>query len=198
MKITISEFQNKYSKIILRFEKEWGMHTIWGGKITGNFKSWLRQKRNKRPTKCDICNKEFKSRKSMSNHRRHHNKEFREKIKKILKEAQNRSEVREKKSKALSGENSPNYGKFGKESANWRGGIAEYSALHKWLNIHMPKTGICNICGLPEFYNDLGPLEKSNKTGKLIRDINNFQWAHVPCHKKYDIENNIIHEGSSK
>ncbi|KKL23948.1 hypothetical protein LCGC14_2420250, partial [marine sediment metagenome] len=47
---------------------------------------------------------------------------------------------------------------------------------------------LCEICGKQ------GKLELSNITGKLIRDVNNFQWVHRSCHRKYDFNNKIIHK----
>lgn len=84
----------------------------------------------------------------------------------------------------------------GNKSGAWKGGIAIYTTIHVWIRNHKPNPKICDICGLPEYYNEkLGKLELSNKTGKLIRDINNFQWAHHSCHFWYDKENKIVHEG---
>lgn len=88
-------------------------------------------------------------------------------------------------------------GKYvGDKNPNWKGDNAGYHPKHVWLRKNKPKPEVCDICGLPEYYNDnLGKLRLSNKTGKLIRDINNFQWVHESCHKWYDKENKIIHEG---
>ena len=69
-----------------------------------------------------------------------------------------------------------------------------YFSLHKWVKDNKPKTKNCEICGLPENNEKLGLLQLSNKTGKLIKDINNFQWSHNICHRKYDKENEIDHE----
>lgn len=76
--------------------------------------------------------------------------------------------------------------------------VAKYPTIHVWVNENISKTGICNLCGKPEFYENLGKLVISNKTGLLIWDLNNFQWAHRSCHIKYDRENKIVHEGLSK
>lgn len=69
-----------------------------------------------------------------------------------------------------------------------------YVSLHQWITKNKPKTRICEICGLPENHKKLGLLQLSNKTGKLIKDINNFQWVHPFCHRRYDTENKIKHE----
>lgn len=67
----------------------------------------------------------------------------------------------------------------------------KYQAIHNWIKKNKPKPENCEICGKP------GKLELSNKTGKLIRDIDNFQWIHCSCHKNYDINNNLFHEGKT-
>ena len=72
----------------------------------------------------------------------------------------------------------------------WKGDKAGYSAIHYWVQRYKPKPEACEICGKD------GRLELSNKTGKLIRDINNFQYVHKSCHIKYDIENEIKHQFS--
>ncbi len=41
IKMSVNEFQNKYPKLIKRFEAETGQHVIWGNKITVQFKQWL-------------------------------------------------------------------------------------------------------------------------------------------------------------
>lgn len=69
-----------------------------------------------------------------------------------------------------------------------------YHIIHKYVRENLPKTGICNICGKPENYKNLGKLEISNKTGKLIWNLDNYQWGHKKCHKKYDKDNNILHD----
>ena len=69
----------------------------------------------------------------------------------------------------------------------WKGDKAGYSAIHYWVQRYKPKSEVCEICG------ESGKLELSNKTGKIIRDIDNFQYVHHKCHKKYDKEMGIKH-----
>lgn len=73
-----------------------------------------------------------------------------------------------------------------------------YVVIHNWVRRYKPKPKNCDICGLPDNYENLGKLELSNKTGKLIWDLNNFQYVHRICHKQYDKKNNIIHERINK
>ena len=62
-----------------------------------------------------------------------------------------------------------------------------YVAIHTWVRLRKKIPKVCEICKKP------GKLELSNKTGKLIRDIDNFQYVHCSCHRHYDMDNNIIH-----
>ena len=106
------------------------------------------------------------------------------------------------------GANHPRYGKKMSEEAkrkisnnhidvsenkhpNWKGGVALYSSIHHWIYKHFIKPDFCEICGNPAS----GRMEWSNKTGLLIKDIDNFQYIHVSCHRDYDNKNDIIHEG---
>lgn len=209
--IDITKFKNKYPKLISTFEKETGSHAIWGNKLTGLFKHWLYRKRNK--FTCDICDKEFESNRGLSSHRRWHDlpeyKEFQEKFKERMSGdnhprgmlgKHHTEETKDIISIIMEGKyigkNHPNYGKFGKESSAYKDGSGLYTSIHDWIRNNKSKPELCELCGLPEFYNSkLGRLELSNKTGKLIRDINNFQYVHHSCHFKFDKDNDILHEG---
>ena len=143
---------------------------------------------------CDICEKKFESKKSLSNHRRWHDlpeyKDFQENVKKkisrTLKGKKHTLEHRRKNSEAKKDKNNYWYGKYGEENPSWKGDKAGYKAIHKWVGINKCKPENCEICGNPEYYENLGRFELSNITGKLIRDTNNFQWVHRSCHIKYD------------
>ena len=91
------------------------------------------------------------------------------------------------------GEKNWMYGKYGRECVNWKEDEAEYAAIHARVRKRKPKPENCDICGLPEFYENLGKLELSDMTGLCLDDDDNFQYAHHSCHVNYDKENNIIH-----
>lgn len=74
---------------------------------------------------------------------------------------------------------------IGDKHPSWKGDDAGYNAIHTWIAKIKPKPEVCELCGLP------GKLELSNITGKLIRDINNFQYVHHRCHFKYDYKNRL-------
>ncbi|KKL10503.1 hypothetical protein LCGC14_2555180, partial [marine sediment metagenome] len=144
----------------------------------------------------------------------HKGKKCSEETKRKISESYNRPKVREKYSNAMkekwrnpefrermTGENHPKgrLGKFGKESSEWKGDNVGYGAIHKRVQKRKIKPKNCEICGEPEFYdNNHGRLELSDKTGLCIDDNNNFQYVHQSCHKKYDIDNNIVHIKSPK
>ncbi len=92
-----------------------------------------------------------------------------------------------------SGEKHPFYGKRKEEAPNYKGDNAGYGAIHEWVKRYKTKPELCELCGKPEYYENLGRYELSDKTGLCIRDINNFQFVHEICHKKYDKDNKIVH-----
>lgn len=84
----------------------------------------------------------------------------------------------------------------GDKNPNWKNGISKYQTVHTNIRNHKIKTNVCDICKKPENYDKkYGKLELSNMTGKLIDDVDNFQWVHHKCHVDYDKKNNIVHEG---
>ena len=60
-----------------------------------------------------------------------------------------------------------------------------------------PKNGICEICGKVADKNGIIKLIHSNKDHSYNLPIvpDDWQWIHYSCHKKHDIECNIIKKG---
>ena len=164
IKITISEFKRKYPKLIRLFEKENRHYAFWANKITKSFIYWLHLKLKYKTLICDepTCPKlglEFLSIISLAAHKRWHDPKFRER---------------------MTGKNHPNYGKQ-------RG--YGYYILHTRVKKRKPKPELCEICGLPEFYENLGRIELSNKRNHQYTDNpNDYQYIHMICHFKYDKE----------
>ncbi len=75
----------------------------------------------------------------------------------------------------------------------WKGDDAGYLAIHTRIRKRKIKPKNCEICGLPEYYEDLGRLELSDKTGLCLDNNDNFQYIHRSCHIKYDADNKIKH-----
>jgi len=199
IKTTISEFKQKYPKLIHSFEKT-GRKAIYHNKITGLFIYWLQQKiKYKDGFNCNICGRDnFKNKKGLNSHRRWHDlpeyKDFQEKCrekvsKKSIKQWHN-TKFRER----MTGENHPNYGRCGEKNLNWKYNDISVSRIH--MRAHKidpkPKDRICELC--EKIIDDKGitKLEHSNKDHSYRMPINpdEWQWIHHSCHIKYDYENN--------
>ena len=119
MKIPILEVPEKHPKLVLMFEKETSKKVIFkkSGKITKQFKYWLRQKIKYKTLICKDPNcpdygKEFPSKKALTTHLNYHKRGYRDKMikahntpeakenhLKAMKEAYKRPKVRERRSK---------------------------------------------------------------------------------------------------
>ncbi len=155
MKILLSEFKEKFPKLILRFEKETERNAIWGNKITKEFLYWLRQKLKYRTLNCKDPNcpkfgQEFPSKLSFSNHIKWHDPEYRENVRegntgKYCTDETKKKMSESHKGKKLSEETKRKIGK-----ANFKEDVTD-QANHKWIRIHYPPEEFCNnkceICG---------------------------------------------------
>jgi len=74
---------------------------------------------------------------------------------------------------------------WGDTNPHWKGNEISYSSIHAWIGKNKLRPLVCKICGKE------GKLELYNKIGKLIRDIDKYQWVHRSCHNKFDKEKNI-------
>jgi len=202
MKILLSEYKEKHSKLILRFEKEWGLRAIWNNKITGNFKHWLRQKiKYKDGFICEECNREFESKGSLARHINWHNKEYRESHtgKNNYGYGKPRSEETKKKigdkNRGRRGAETSMFGKHHTEEAKKKirnGNMKENAgneANHMWIKKYYPSKNICNnkceICGGSRL-----DLELARFRHIIVRNIENpmfdYMYICVSCHRIYD------------
>lgn len=69
----------------------------------------------------------------------------------------------------------------GRENHNWKGNDVSYTNLHTWVRRHKPKPEVCERCGKKQDY-----LEASNISGEYKRDINDYEYLCVKCHKAKD------------
>jgi hypothetical protein len=69
----------------------------------------------------------------------------------------------------------------GEKNGMWKGELASYSAIHKWVQSHKPKSIGCEQCGKQNCR-----LELANLSGKYKRDINDYKYMCVKCHRTYD------------
>ena len=146
---------------------------------------------------CDICNKKCKNKQGLVHHKNWHNPEFKkshsgenanrfgkhlsdEHKRKILEANKGKKhtlEHRRKNSEAKKGENHP----------NWRGDNVGYQGIHTRVRKVKSKPENCEICGLPEFYENLGRIELSNIQNHQYTDNpDDYQYVHHSCHAEYD------------
>ena len=69
----------------------------------------------------------------------------------------------------------------------WKGDKVSYQALHNWVARHRGRPTKCEFCHLedktrPRWFN------WANKSGKYLRDLNDWLRLCVPCHKILDKE----------
>ena len=58
--------------------------------------------------------------------------------------------------------------------------INSYGLLHKWARKNIPKPEFCEICGAYE------PKDCANKDHSYKRNIDNWFWLCISCHRNYD------------
>lgn len=97
-------------------------------------------------------------------------------IRSILKE--NKIKIREQVPFQLG--NKLSSGLFGDKNGNWKGDNVKYDAIHIWIKNHKPKPKLCEIC------NKNPAIELANKTGKYTRNIDDYWWSCISCHRKLD------------
>lgn len=134
--------------------------------------------------KCDICGQSFEKKKSFTNHRRWHSipkyKEFQENHKKLMSKVHSGKilsrETRDKISKTKKSMNLIN-----EKNHNWKGDNVGYKCLHDWVRKYRPKPDACQKCGKKQDY-----LEVANISGEYKRDIDDYIYLCVRCHKEMD------------
>jgi len=69
---------------------------------------------------------------------------------------------------------------LGKNNGIWQGDNVSYNALHGWVRRHLPKPKNCPKCNKRLVY------DLSNKSGKYLRDLSDFEWLCRKCHMLSD------------
>lgn len=70
--------------------------------------------------------------------------------------------------------------KSGVEHFAWMGNNVGYVALHDWVKVRLAKPLGCNQCG------EIRTLQLSNISQEYKRELSDWIYLCVPCHKKYD------------
>ncbi|KKN11421.1 hypothetical protein LCGC14_1026760 [marine sediment metagenome] len=68
----------------------------------------------------------------------------------------------------------------GKDHPNWKGDKASYSAIHRWVARNNTKPECCSKC------RKKGRLELANISGKYKREIDDYEWLCIKCHRNMD------------
>lgn len=63
----------------------------------------------------------------------------------------------------------------------WKGDDVKYQALHQWIRKNKTKPEACEKCGAIRI------LELANISGAYKRDVNDFIYLCVPCHRFKDV-----------
>lgn len=73
----------------------------------------------------------------------------------------------------------------GKNHPDWRGNKANYHNIHKWVNKHWKRKGVCELCSEERY------THWSNKDHKYVRVKTDWQELCASCHRKYDIAHGL-------
>jgi hypothetical protein len=65
----------------------------------------------------------------------------------------------------------------------WKGDEASAVAIHNWVRRRKPNPFKCEFCGIEH----RKMYHLANMSGEYPRDIDDYKWLCVPCHKKYDM-----------
>ena len=67
----------------------------------------------------------------------------------------------------------------------WKGDEVSYRALHSWVHRWLGKPKYCEFCGKTQ--DTPKSIHWANKSGKYLRDLNDWISLCVRCHKEYDL-----------
>lgn len=94
-------------------------------------------------------------------------------------------EVRKRISESKKG--IPNLKNIGEKNRMWKGDNVKYRALHHWIKRNLPKSALCNACGLKP------PYDIANISGEYLRNITDWHWLCRACHMRSDGRiNNLV------
>lgn len=76
-------------------------------------------------------------------------------------------------------------GKTREDSANWKGDLAGYGAMHDWIRKEKGSPLLCDKCGKTK--GTTRNFHWSNISGDYKRDFADWQRLCVSCHKLFDL-----------
>ena len=131
--------------------------------------------------RCAICLKEFKNKKSLSNHRRWHDlgmyKQFQHRFRLTRIGERHSDETKRKIGQANLGQN----------NGVWSGHLIGYWGIHDYIKYHLPRPNKCQNC------NQIKKLDLANKSGVYLRELSDWEYLCRRCHMLKDGRlNNLI------
>jgi hypothetical protein len=75
---------------------------------------------------------------------------------------------------------------------NWKGDKVGRLALHLWVRSHLPKPELCEYC------QKVPPYDLANKSGKYLRDFNDWEYLCRSCHILSDGRMEKLHSKITK
>ena len=80
------------------------------------------------------------------------------------------------------------WGKYGIKHHNWKGEKVGYVPLHLWVSRELGEPRKCEHCKTTEAVK----FEWANKDHKYKRNLNDWIRLCTSCHRKYDLEKNLV------
>lgn len=117
-----------------------------------------------------------------------HSEQAKQKIKEYRTGKKHSEETKKKLSESKKGNKNPFYGKTGINHPKYKGNNICYNKLHEWIRLHLTKPKLCEICNL------VPPKDAANKSGKYLRDLNDWLYLCRKCHISYDKNRKIKSE----
>lgn len=74
------------------------------------------------------------------------------------------------------------------KNGRWMDDKVSYPALHNWVRRHFERPDVCDRCGINPGHDTTGrnKLQWANRTGKYLRDRDDWTCLCVRCHHSYD------------
>ena len=69
---------------------------------------------------------------------------------------------------------------LGEKHPLWKGDQVGYKSLHEWVNNHIRKPELCDMC------HKTPPKDCANKSHQYLRDLTDWWWLCRKCHMIYD------------
>jgi hypothetical protein len=77
---------------------------------------------------------------------------------------------------------------YGEANPSFKGDEVKYEALHIYVRRRKPMPDLCEFCGL------VPPVDLANKSGKYLRDLDDWNYLCRKCHMDSDGRNDRLRE----